>query len=71
METVDALLNIARLYGIIGAVTALIFVTVGVGRLDDGARGLRPLFRLILIPGATVLWPLTAWRMLKSFRGQG
>ncbi len=71
METVHALLDVAKLYGIIGAITAVVFVTVGVGRLDEGARGLRPLFRLVLIPGAVVLWPLTSWRMLKGFRRQG
>lgn len=68
METTLVILDVVRIYGLIGAVVALAFVTIGIGRLDSGARGFQPLFRLIVIPGAIVLWPLVLLRMLGSFR---
>ena len=68
MEAATAILDVAIIYGLIGAVVALIFVTIGIGRLDSGARGFQPLFRLIVIPGTIVLWPLIVIRMVASLR---
>jgi hypothetical protein len=48
------------IYGYIcaGALFALVFVTVGVTRLDHEAGGSGPIFRAIIFPGAVALWPL-------------
>jgi hypothetical protein len=47
-----------------GGVFALLFVTLGVQRLDPAARGAGLVFRLLLVPGAAAFWPLLARRWL-------
>lgn len=60
----QALLALAGTYLAIGLGFAVAFVVRGVGRVDaaaaDGSLG----FRILLVPGATALWPLLArrWR---------
>lgn len=50
--------TVAGVYLGLGLVFALVFVTRGVDRIDpvaaDGTRG----FRILILPGATLLWPL-------------
>ncbi len=45
-------------YLALGALFALLFAFAGATRMDRATGGAGPLFRLLLIPGATVLWPL-------------
>jgi hypothetical protein len=49
------------LWGVVGALVALVFVTVGVDRIDADARGAY-VFRLLIVPGVVLLWPLVLWR---------
>lgn len=60
----EALLAAAGLYLGIGLAFAVAFVTIGVARVDANAAGTGAGFRLLLLPGATALWPLLAarWR---------
>jgi len=44
-----------------GAGTALVFLTVGMDRIDEDARGAY-VFRPLLIPGILLIWPLVLWR---------
>jgi hypothetical protein len=53
-------------YLVIGVLFALIFVTIGVSRLDPAARGAGFGFRLLIVPGAAALWPVLAWRWQKG-----
>ncbi|MEM1260974.1 MAG: hypothetical protein AAGH76_01125 [Pseudomonadota bacterium] len=50
----------------IGLLFALAFIVRGVSAIDPGARGSSVAFRLLLIPAATLLWPLLAARWLQS-----
>lgn len=52
------LVDFLYLYGAIGAVFAIAFIVTGVNRIDPQAVGSGWGFRLLLIPGATALWPL-------------
>ena len=52
----------AGAYVAAGALFAAAFVTWGVGRVDPAARAGTRGFRLIILPGATALWPLLAVR---------
>ncbi|HWQ32671.1 MAG TPA: hypothetical protein VNQ79_07290 [Blastocatellia bacterium] len=54
------------IYLIIGALFALIFVTVGISRLDSAARGAGFGFRLLIVPGAAALWPVLALRWMNG-----
>ena len=58
IQTVAALLDGAVLYAAIGFLFALAFLTVGIGRIDPGARSSGLGFRLTVLPGVVALWPL-------------
>lgn len=61
MNQAEAMLMGLRLWGSIGAVVAAIFLTIGMDRIDEDARGAY-VFRPLLIPGVLVIWPLVLWR---------
>jgi hypothetical protein len=52
------------LYVTVGLVVGLAFVIYGVGRLQSGTVTVGA--RILLLPGATALWPLVLRRWLKS-----
>jgi hypothetical protein len=56
------MMAVLTLYFALGAAFALVFVTVGVQRLDPQAQGAGWGFRLLIFPGAAALWPLLALR---------
>lgn len=56
--------NAVRLYAMVGLAFAVVFVLFLVQRIDPAAKGSGIAFRVILIPSATVLWPLLAWRVV-------
>lgn len=58
MTIAVAILWIVAAYLSFGFLYALIFVTILAGRLDPGVQGTSLGFRLLLLPGATALWPL-------------
>lgn len=58
----EGLLTLAACYVGIGLTFALIFVIVGVQRVDPAARGASVGFRLLILPGAAAFWPLLLWR---------
>lgn len=60
----QALLAVTGAYLAIGLVFAIVFVSRGVGRVDAAAAAGSLGFRVLLVPGATALWPLLArrWR---------
>ncbi|MFI5317241.1 MAG: hypothetical protein ACHQ6T_16190 [Myxococcota bacterium] len=53
-------------YAAIGGLFALAFAAFGVDRIDPGARGAGVGFRLLIVPGATALWPLLLRRWLRG-----
>jgi len=50
----------------VGVLVAIPFVSVGVQRVDAAARGSGPLFRVLILPGCAGLWPVVAWKWLRS-----
>lgn len=61
MQTAAAIIELVRWWGIIGAVVAALFIAIGIGRVDENAAGSYT-FRVLLIPGVILLWPLVLWR---------
>jgi hypothetical protein len=57
-ETVALVLYGLAIYGAIGFLFALVFLTFGIGRIDPSARGTGLGFRLVILPGVVLLWPL-------------
>ncbi|MEO6168761.1 MAG: hypothetical protein ABIO46_01225 [Chitinophagales bacterium] len=59
------LLIVAFLYLVAGFIFALLFVFRWVDQFDEQAKGASIGFRLLLIPGSTLLWPYLLRRQLK------
>ncbi|HEY1188762.1 MAG TPA: hypothetical protein VGE74_13995 [Gemmata sp.] len=45
-------------YALAGVLFGVVFVAVGVARLDPAARGTSWAFRALILPGSATLWPL-------------
>jgi hypothetical protein len=56
----------AMIYAALGLLFALVFVAVGVARVDATALGAGWGFRLLILPGAAALWPFLAWRWARG-----
>jgi hypothetical protein len=66
--TAALLITLGRWWLYLGAATAAIFLTVGIDRVDEDARGAY-IFRPLLIPGILLLWPLVLWRWYRLESG--
>ena len=51
----------------LGLIFAVPFVWVGVQRLDREARETKLGFRLLILPGAAVFWPMFLYRWSRGF----
>lgn len=71
MAIAQWLLIVAGLYAGAGLLFGLIFVIRGVVAVDAAAHGSRWTFRLLIWPGAAMLWPILATRWMKVRRAGG
>ena len=62
----EVIVNIATGYVAIGLMFAILFVTIGIHRVDEQARGSSIGFRLIVVPGVATLWPLLLMRWVRG-----
>ena len=62
---IPVLLGALGLYLAVGVLFALPFAFVGVQRIDPDATGAGIGFRLVILPGVVMLWPLMARRWLR------
>ena len=58
MGIIEIGLALGLAYTAAGLVVGLVFVTVGVARIDPAARGTSVAFRLLILPGSAALWPV-------------
>jgi hypothetical protein len=61
MNAAEAILFAAKAWGVIGALVAIPFLTFGIDRIDEDARGAY-VFRPLLIPAVLLIWPVILWR---------
>lgn len=61
MDQAQAIFFAFQIWCSIGAILALIFLTIGIDRIDEDAQGAY-VFRLLLIPAILLIWPLVMWR---------
>jgi hypothetical protein len=59
-------LDVLALYGLVGAVTALEFVTFGISRVLPFGTPVTLGARVLLLPGAVILWPYVLWRWVRA-----
>ena len=65
---VESAIKIIRAYVFAGLLFSAVFLIFGVHRLDPDASGFRIGFRLLIIPGLCVFWPLFAVRWIRGQR---
>lgn len=58
MTIVSILLLAVAVYLFAGFIFAIFFVIAGVSKTDEGAKGAGWGFRLIIVPGTMLFWPL-------------
>ena len=68
MIIVYIILIAVALYLAAGLVFAIPFVIKGVTKIDEGAHGSKWGFRIIIIPGTIVFWPLLLKKWMKTTR---
>lgn len=61
-----SIIMVVQGYLLLGLVFAILFALVLAGRLDPSARGSSWGFRLLVIPGVALLWPLILSRVLRG-----
>ena len=70
MQTAQILVFILKFYTIIGTLVAIVFLFIGLDRVEPSARGAYA-FRPLIIPGLILLWPLVWWRWWQIENGRG
>ncbi|MDY6936319.1 MAG: hypothetical protein SWY16_01530 [Cyanobacteriota bacterium] len=66
VAVVEWLIQVVRAYVFAGLVFAVLFVAFGIQRVDPDAQGPNIGFRLVIIPGLCVFWPLFATRWMRG-----
>lgn len=66
IEVVSLMLVLSLGYLLLGVVFALVFVFKGVQKLDPDARQGSRGFRLIIIPGCALFWPILLRRWMRG-----
>jgi len=61
MNEAELILMAVKIWGGIGAVVALGFLTFGMDQIDEDARDAY-VFRPLIVPGVLLIWPLVLWR---------
>ena len=62
----ELIVEAATIYAVAGVVIAVLFLVVGIDRVDPAARGAYA-FRPMVAPGVVLLWPLVLvrWAILE------
>jgi hypothetical protein len=62
------LIDLLALYAVVGAATGLAFVTFGIARVLPAGTPVTLGARVLLMPGAALLWPYVLLRWVKAAR---
>ena len=71
MIIIKLILAVSAFYFLFGFLFAILFVIKGVEKIDEEAHGGTLGFRIIIIPGAMVFWPLLMRKWIKSTNQTG
>ena len=63
---VEILLIIAAVYLLVGVVFVIPFLMKGLNKIDEGAHGSTIGFKIIIIPGVIVFWPVLLAKWMKK-----
>jgi hypothetical protein len=70
MKAAELFVNLLGVYAAAGILFAIAFVTIGVSRIDSVAKNSTVGFRLIILPGSALLWPLLLRRWIEKVRSR-
>ncbi|WP_420337752.1 hypothetical protein [Roseibium sp.] len=70
METASFLIELGRYYLYAGGIIAVLFLVIGIDRIEPSANGSYA-FRPLLIPGICLIWPLVLYRWAVLERTKG
>ena len=62
------LIDLVAFYAVVGAAIALAFVTIGIARVLPVGTSVTIGARVLLLPGAAILWPYVLWRWIRAAR---
>jgi hypothetical protein len=62
----EGLLAALAVYFAVGVLLATVIVSLGLGRIDAGARSMPWSARLLILPGLAALWPFMLVKCLKQ-----
>ena len=68
---VEILLIIAAVYLALGVVFVIPFLMKGLTKVDEGAHGSTMGFKIIIIPGVIVFWPVLLSKWMKGNMNHG
>jgi len=63
---VEILLIIAAIYLVLGVLFLIPFLIKGLNKIDEGAHGSTIGFKIIIIPGVIVFWPVLLSKWMKK-----
>ena len=63
---VEILLIIAAIYLVLGVLFVIPFLMKGLNKVDEGANGSTIGFKIIIIPGVIVFWPVLLSKWMKK-----
>ncbi len=71
METaVNFVLTIACIYLVMGFVFAIAFLVKGIAMVDENTKGATIGFRIIILPGTIVFWPLLLKKWISASKSK-
>ena len=68
---VEILLIIVAVYLVVGVLFVIPFLMKGLTKVDEGAQGSTIGFKIIIIPGVIVFWPVLLSKWMKSNLNHG
>ena len=66
VSVAQLIILILKGYLVIGLIFAIPFIVFGIHRVDPSAKNGTMAFRLIVLPGITLFWPLFLTRLLRG-----
>jgi len=63
---VQILLIVAAIYLVLGVLFVIPFLMKGLNKIDEGAHGSTIGFKIIIIPGVIVFWPVLLSKWMKK-----
>jgi hypothetical protein len=65
-----AIFTLLGLYLLCGFLFAMVFIFKGINKVDEGAHGSSAGFKIIIIPGIMVFWPVLMKKWIRASNQQ-